>query len=90
MRETEIKNTKIYIGSPFLRGYVHSFANKQRIPLKKSPRSIQLNTITLAPRKSTLHPATHSLLHPTTSVKQCRTLLHNPNYKPHAILVVNA
>jgi len=26
-REEEIKNTKIYTGSPFLKGYVQSFAN---------------------------------------------------------------
>jgi len=26
-REEEIKNTKIYLGSPFLKGYVQSFAN---------------------------------------------------------------
>jgi len=42
------------------------------------------------PRKSTLHPAPHNLLHPTIIVKQCRTLLHNPNYKPYAIWVTNA
>jgi len=74
----------------FLKGYVQSFANKQVIPLKRSPRSVQYNTITLAPRKSTLHPTTHSLLHPTTAIKQCRTLLHNPNYKPYVIWVTNA
>jgi len=74
----------------FLKGYVQSFANKQVIPLKRSPRSVQYNTITLAPRKSTLHPTTHSLLHPTAAIKQCRTLLHNPNYKPYVIWVTNA
>jgi len=26
-REKEIKNTKIYPGSPFLKGYLQSFAN---------------------------------------------------------------
>jgi len=26
-REEEIKNTKIYLGSPFPKGYVQSFAN---------------------------------------------------------------
>jgi len=38
-REREIKNTKIYTGSPFLKDYVQSFANKQRVTLKRSPRS---------------------------------------------------
>jgi len=35
-REREIKNTKIYTGSPFLKGYGQSFVNKQIIPLKRS------------------------------------------------------
>jgi len=35
-REREIKNTKIYTCSPFLKGYVQSFANKQRVSLKRS------------------------------------------------------
>jgi len=34
-RERNIKNTKVYTGSPFLKGYVQSFANQQRIPLTK-------------------------------------------------------
>jgi len=34
------KNTKIYTGSPFLKDYIHSFVNKQRVPLKRSPRSV--------------------------------------------------
>jgi len=75
--EREIKNTKVYTGLPFLKGYVQSFSNKQRIPLKRSPRSVQYNTITLAPRKSTLYPATHNLLHPIAAVKQCTTQITN-------------
>jgi len=31
----KIKNTRVYPGSPFLLGYVHSFANKQSFPLIK-------------------------------------------------------
>ena len=99
MREREIKNTKIYTSSPFLNGYVQSFANKKWFSLKRSPRSIQYNIITLAPSKTPLHPATHNPLHSTVAVKQCRTLLHAPklqtlcnmetkhtitNHKPHA------
>jgi len=49
----------------------------RRVSLKKSPRSVQYNTITLAHRKTTLHLAAHSLL-------------HKPNYKPYVIWVTNA
>jgi len=68
----EIKNTKIYPGSPFLKGYIQSFANYQRFPLKRS----QDQFTTLAPSKLSLLPAvhtatcsTHTLLNPTADVK---------------------
>jgi len=89
-REIENKNTKIYTGSPFHKGYVQSFANLQRVPLNRSPSSVQYNTNTLAPSKSTLHLATHNLLHPTVAIKPCRTLLHNPNYKHSSIWESNS
>jgi len=40
-RERTIKNTRFYTGSPFLKGYVQSFVNQQRIPL------IKINKISL-------------------------------------------
>jgi len=89
-REKEIKNTKIYNGSPFLKGYVQSFPNKERVSLKKIAKISLIQHDNLASRKSTLHPAANSVLHSTIVVKQCRTLLHNPNYKPYAKWVTNA
>jgi len=84
MREREIKIAMISIGSPFLKGYIQSFPNKQRIPLDKQD---QCNTtsITLAPRKTPLHPAAHSPLHSTTVVNSTEPYFTLPNYKPYAI-----
>ena len=52
-REKEIKNIKIYTSSPFLKGYVQSFANKQKVPLKRSPRSVYATEIPLLPASHT-------------------------------------
>jgi len=35
-RERKFKNIRFYLGSPFLKGYVQSFANQQGFPLKIS------------------------------------------------------
>ena len=96
-REREIKNTKIYTGSPFLKDYVQSFANKQRVSLRKITKISSIQYKTLAPNKSTLYLLAHNLLHTTTVAKQCRTLLHTttvakqcrallhkPTYTPYA------
>jgi len=69
------KNTKIYTGSPFLKDYIQSFANKQRVPLKRSPVYTKQNR---AHRKSHCSPydTTHWTLQQLC--QQCKTLLHKP------------
>ena len=75
-RERDIKNTKIYTGSPFLKDYVQSFANQQIIPLTKiSKISLQQYKL-LATRKKPLLPVTNNPLHPAVVVQTMQNPLH--------------
>ena len=56
-REREIKNTKIYTGSTFLKGYVQSFANTQRIPLKRSQDQFSIIQTHLLPASQQTAPS---------------------------------
>jgi len=80
-REKERTTTQRFI-------LVHPSSSATSNPLSTS-KEFQYKTNTLAFSKSTLHPAAHSLLHTRAVVKQCRTLLHNPNYKPCVIWETN-
>jgi len=62
------KNTRFYPGSPFLKGYIQSFANQQRFPLTKITK-ISLTKQTLAISKNTQLPAVINLLNPSASYK---------------------
>jgi len=68
-REREIKNTDIYTGSPFLKGYIQSFANKQRVPLIKITKISSQQYKTLTTHKIPLFLAANNLLHPATVVQ---------------------
>jgi len=90
MREREIKNTKIYTGSPFFKGYVQSFANKQKILLKINKINSIQSQLHLLKAKNPLHTTTHSPLHATTGENSVEPYCTNPNYKPYAIWKPNS
>jgi len=78
------KNTKIYTGSPFHKGYVRSFANKQRVPLTTILK-ISLQQYKLLATHYFQQQTTHC--NPQQLSKKCKTHYTNSlqNTKPYVI-----
>ena len=70
-RERKIKNTKIYTSLPFLKGYVQSFVNQQRILLTKISKISLLQYKLFATRKKPLLPWWLQTIH-VESFDPCR------------------
>jgi len=86
-REKEIKNTKIYTGSPFLKGYVQSFAKLAKSFTKKINNISSQQYKHLTPRKIPLLPTINNLLHPTVVQNNEVTHCSNPITRPYVIWV---
>ena len=85
-RERKIKKTRFYPGSPFLKGYVQSFANQQRFSLKRSQQISLTQYNTCTPQAN---PASSSNLptkpYSSSSTSTEPTVLSNYNHTSYVI-----